>query len=156
MKPYLAALCCLTLLTACAQPPKPPIAPGQPHNSDAQALAANSWQLREAKTSGGQRIDALADKPGKPFTLTFEQGRVAIGNGCNHAGGRYQLRGETLRISELTTTLMACADRRLMDADAAIFQRLDGTSQAVIVPGTPQSLRLITSGKDVLIFDAMP
>lgn len=117
-------LACLLACTtaACSMSP---VAGAATRLSDA-ALSAHPWVLEQATRADGQPVAALQDKPGKPFALTLQHGRLGVANGCNHMGGQYRLQGDELVIGDLMSTLMACADNRLMDADGAMGEALKG------------------------------
>lgn len=117
-----SVLACLLVLSvaACGTPS----AVGSGAKPSEAVLSAHPWVLVQATGADGQPVDALQDKPGKPFVLTLQQGRLGIANGCNHMGGDYRLQGDELVIGEVMSTLMACADQRLMDADGAMGEAL--------------------------------
>lgn len=116
---FLPCLLALTMV-ACATPP----AAGTAATPSEAALSAQPWVLVQATTADGQPVAALLDKPGTPFALTLQHGRLGVANGCNHIGGQYRLQGNALVIGDLMSTLMACADNRLMDADGAMGEAL--------------------------------
>ena len=68
-------------------------------------LAGTTWTV-DSIISG----DAVSSVPdGAVATLVFtEDGRVEVDNGCNVGGGTYEVTDDTLRVSELMTTLRAC------------------------------------------------
>lgn len=133
---YLACLLALAV-AACGTPPTA----GNGAAASEATLAAHPWVLVQATGADGQAITALVDKPGKPFELTLQQGRLGVANGCNHMGGSYRLQGDALVIGNLMSTLMACADQRLMQADGTLGEALKGRMQ-VQMP-SPQTLELI-------------
>ena len=118
---YLACLLALAA-AACGTPP----AAGNGATPSESMLTAHPWVLVQATGADAQPLAALQDKPGKPLELTFQQGRLGVANGCNHMGGPYRLQGDALVIGNLMSTLMACADQRLMQADGAIGEALKG------------------------------
>jgi heat shock protein HslJ len=66
-----------------------------------------SWTLTQLQ---GRQISS----PPVP-TLIFKDGKVSGNASCNHFGGSYQRGlGETLKIEQLMSTLMACADQSAM------------------------------------------
>jgi heat shock protein HslJ len=47
---------------------------------------------------------------GTQTTIQFEDGEVSGSAGCNHYGGSYQIKGDTIRFEGLYSTEMACMD----------------------------------------------
>jgi heat shock protein HslJ len=120
------------------------------------ALSAYHWDLVAAKDQQGQAIAALQPPGDKPLRLDFADGRIGISGGCNRIGGSYRQTDASLQFGPLTQTEMACADRRLMDLDAAIAQRLAGTVQARIRSGESPQLQLVAGNGDHLDFSGTP
>ena len=156
-------------LAACA--PKPPSAPAavppagdvsSPVASDpaamtpAQRLAAYVWHLREAKAADGSPLRELLDTPGRMLALRFEDGRISMLNGCNRMGGRASIEAGALHVSGIETTLMACADRRLMDMDRVAARVLEGRLAMSLGNGTSPSLQLSSEAGEVLLFEGEP
>jgi heat shock protein HslJ len=150
-------------LAACTRPPQ-----GQPATTpaaekpaatapatpvDAPALSANHWRLTDAKNAQGQRIDALFAKADKPVQLDFANGRVAVGNTCNRMGGAYSVRDDELRLDRMASTMMACADARLMALDQEVGNRLQGSLEFA---QSADTLTLTTASGDVLVFTGEP
>lgn len=158
MKRYLVLALPLAL-AACAKPPQgesatPPAAetpaaatPAAP--ADALALSANHWRLTDAKNAQGLRIDALFVNADKPVQLDFVDGRVRVSNTCNHMGGAYSVAGDELKFDRMASTLMACADARLMALDQEVGKRLEGSSKFA---HSADTLALTTASGDVLSF----
>lgn len=171
-------LLCLILpvaLAACAKTPEPtPLANPEPQATPAPAtpadaapvldaaktsatLAGHHWQLQDAKDSGGKRIDALFVRADQPITLDFAgNNRLGISNTCNRMSGAYALEGDTLRVSRLASTLMACADTKLMALDQETGKRLEGNSRIALQEGATPILTLTTAAGDVLTFGGQP
>lgn len=160
-------LICLILplaLVACAKTPEPtplanpepapppPAATAAPAADNTAQLAGHHWQLQQATTAAGQRIDALFVREDAPITLDFADGRLGISNTCNRMSGAYALEGSALRVSRMAATMMACADAKLMALDQEVGKRLEGNSTYVLAAGQPPSLTLTTAGGDVLTF----
>jgi len=55
--------------------------------------------------------------PAGDYSVQFGQGNVGARFGCNHIGGRYSARGDTLRTFDVHSTLMGCPE------PAATFER---------------------------------
>ena len=165
MKRYLILALPLAL-AACAKPPQgdtitppavtTPAAEGVAAPADASALSAHHWRLSEAKNAQGQRIDALFVNADKPLQLDFKDGRVGVGNTCNRMNGAYSAEGDQLLFDRLASTMMACADPKLMALDEQVAARLSGKLQMKLQAGDSPSLALTTAGGDVLTFTGEP
>lgn len=167
MKARLALILVLPLaLAACAKPPHgesaappasaAPAASAEPAATDAAALSAYHWRLADAKDAKGQRIEALFVDADKPLRLDFADGRVSAGNTCNRMGSAYSVEGNQLKFERLTSTLMACADSRLMALDEQIGKRLEGASAFALRSGAAPTLTLTGGNGDVLSFKGEP
>ena len=120
-------------------------------------LDAYHWRLSSAQDKNGQPIAALMPGTQRPLQLDFNGKRVSISGGCNGAGGSYSHDGKTLTFGDLAQTLMACADRRLMDLDSAVGERLRGSLPARIEgEADAPHLQLTTANGDRLSFDGVP
>jgi putative lipoprotein len=105
MQALIARLVLILALAACA-----PI--------DTQAsppLAGTSWTL--TLMDGWTPAD-----PKRTPTLSFADGRVSGYGGCNRFTGGYELKGATIRFSNMATTLMACEGG--MDVEGAFHRML--------------------------------
>lgn len=70
-------------------------------------LVGTIWRV-DGIVAGGV---ASSVPQGAVATLQFmPDGRLAVATGCNAVGARYEADGQSLRITELVTTDMACAD----------------------------------------------
>jgi heat shock protein HslJ len=164
-------LICLILplaLIACAKSPEPtpmanpepappapaatPSATSAPAADSTAQLAGHHWQLQQATTASGQRIDALFVREDAPITLDFADGRLGISNTCNRMSGAYALEGTVLRVSRLAATMMACADAKLMALDQEVGKRLEGNSGFALEQAATPVLKLTTAAGDVLTF----
>lgn len=160
----LLALLCVAALAACTQMPSPmhTPAPAPASADDAAAdatrarLSGHVWHLREARSAEGARIDALLDTPGQPLALRFDEGRIALLNGCNQMGGSVGVQPGALDIGPLASTLMACPDPRLMDFDRAAADAMKGRLAMQTSDGTPPTLTLTNQAGDVLRFEGEP
>ncbi|KAF1719508.1 META and DUF4377 domain-containing protein [Pseudoxanthomonas wuyuanensis] len=121
--------------------------------ADASLLPKYHWRLSGAADAEGRRIDTLFVRAEQPVQLDFAQGRLGIANTCNRIGGGYAIDGTQLKIEQLSSTLMACADNALTTLDQEVSKRLEGTLSFAIQPanGMPQ-LTLTNSQGDVLAF----
>ena len=148
MKRYLILMLPLAL-AACAKTPQQvnPLrrqlaapAATQPAPADTAALSAYHWQLNEATDANGKRIDALFVNADKPLQLDFADGRVTVGNACNHMGGAYSVAGDKLKFDRLASTLMACTDAKLMALDQEIGKRLEAELTFALQSGDAPTL----------------
>lgn len=162
MKHYLALALPLAL-AACAKPPQgepaTPPASARPATEAATASVAASvlptrhWRLSDARDANGQRIEALFVNAEKPLQLDFKDGRAGVGNTCNRMGGAYSVQGDQLKFGDLATTMMACADAKLMALDQEVGKRLEGSARFTHAGDT---LTLTVASGDVLTFTGEP
>lgn len=117
------ALLLLSLLTGCA------VLSGE------DSLNGTQWIL-----SG---IDGAAPLAGQLPTLAFEDGGVRGSSGCNTFGGSYDVRGESLTISDLMATEMACLEPERMEQESAYFAILADVTSFSLSDG-----RLVLSAPD--------
>lgn len=78
------------------------------------ALQAHNWQLTEATTADGKRVDALFFNTQKPLTLNFmatDNGNiVSFENTCNNISAPYSLSNGNLKLENIMSTMKACPD----------------------------------------------
>lgn len=161
MKMLAPALLSLAL-AACASHTAPDSAGTDAGTSTSTASAALSldayhWRLTQANDGNGQPVAALAPDAKRPLQLDFNSGRVSVSGGCNRASGRYTRDAESIGFDDMSHTLMACADRRLMELDSAIGERLHGSLKARLEGGSDApSLLLTAANGDHLRFEGHP
>ena len=124
--------------------------------SAAVTLEAYHWDLARATDPGGQAIAVLQPAGKARLRLDFVENRIAVSGGCNRIGGSYRHSGAALQVGPLMQTEMACVDRALMDLDAAIAARLQGTLQTQLLTGEPPQLELRAGNGDTLTFAGTP
>ena len=168
MKQRLCALALLSLLAGCpeqganqpsssAATAATPASAAMPAANDANAeLGRYHWRLQDATDAKGKRIDALFVRADQPLQLDFADGRIAVANACNRMGGGYTLDGESLTVASLASTMMACADPKLMALDGEIGKRLQGASKLSLLAGDTPTLTLATASGDKLVFAGEP
>jgi heat shock protein HslJ len=168
MKRLLPAFALLSLLSGCPQKGSDapaasattaatPASAAAPAASDANAqLGRYHWRLQDATDASGKRIDALFVQADKPLQLDFADGRIAVANACNRMGGDYSLEGESLTIARMASTMMACADPKLMALDGEIGKRLEGASKLTLLTGDTPTLTLANGAGDTLVFAGEP
>jgi heat shock protein HslJ len=83
-------------------------------------LVGPTWTVESIITG-----DAVASVPaGATSTLAFaDNGTLTLNTGCNTGGGRYEIDGDVIRLSDLVQTLIGCDDARgeLEDAVVAVL-----------------------------------
>jgi heat shock protein HslJ len=108
---------------------------------DPETLFANAnWTLAQL----GE--EALTSD--RELSIRFEDGRVSGSSGCNRFMGGYSLTGESLTLSELATTQMACSDEvmaqegRILDrlADVSMFDLTDADGALVLRTGLGETI----------------
>lgn len=118
----------------------------------AGTLPKYHWRLASAVDAKGRPIDALLVRPAQPLTLEFKDGKLAIGNTCNRMGGTYMVGGNGVTVGKLASTMMACADPKLMALDQEVGKRLEGKLGVRLSKGDARQLELKTAAGDVLVF----
>lgn len=159
----LLVLLCVAAVAACTQTPTSTPAPSATQataddttTGAAARLSGHAWHLREANTADGARIGALMDTPGQPLALRFDDGRIALLNGCNQIGGAVRILPTALEIGQLVSTMMACPDTRLMDFVRVAAKAMEGRLAMQFEDGTQPSLTLTNPAGDVLRFQGEP
>lgn len=114
-------------------------------------LAGTQWQLASYGTPGAETPVAS----GSVVTLSFESADRLGGNGgCNSFGGEYTVQNNTLTISGVVSTLMACADSAVTQQEQVYlsalgaaygFERLD--NQLIIHYNSGQRLIFTRTGQ---------
>ncbi len=136
------------------QPPigptvRPPSTPFLPQKTPLRGdtLENTQWRL----ISMG-RVGAVQWIPTEiNITLEFGAGgQVSGSSGCNTFSGSYQVEGQRLMFGALATTLMACADSRLMDLEAAYLAALQSAETYDLQVN--QLVILYDQGQSQLIF----
>jgi len=72
----------------------------------ASALQANTWRLQSLPGKDGKDLGAAR----QPLTVRFEAGRVSGFSGCNRLVGSYAVENDTVTLSQLAGTMMACPE----------------------------------------------
>ena len=110
------------------------------------------WRLASATDAKGQPIDALQARPAQPVTLDFRKGQIAVSNTCNRMSGRYTLGPNKLTIDKLASTMMACADPKLMALDREVGKHLQGDLAMRMSTGDDRQIELKTTAGGILVF----
>jgi heat shock protein HslJ len=107
-----------------------------------ESLENTYWKLIRL----GDAPLALAPRQREPhLILNSATQRVGGSGGCNHLGGRYELKGDRLSLDSLVTTLMACNEG--METEQAFLEALQRVSRWRIVG---QQLELVDQAGDVV------
>jgi hypothetical protein len=96
-----------------------------------KTLQAFHWDLEKADDASGRALPAFtALAPQRVVRLGFVGGekpseqRVVVDKLCNAMGAGYQLKGSDISISRPVSTMMACADTRLMQLEHTVGAQL--------------------------------
>ena len=80
--------------------------------------------------------------PGTTITAIFEDGQVRGSAGCNSYGGSYQVSGDTIAVSEISFTEMACLEPEgVMDQETTFLEFLGDARTFRLGDGQLQILR---------------
>lgn len=91
-----------------------------------RALEDTEWTLT-GMLSGSEDTGAVSSVPaGVTATLVFAGGSLSGSDGCNRVMGDYRVEGDTITVSQLASTLMACKGAA-GDVAAHVMSVLDGT-----------------------------
>jgi heat shock protein HslJ len=91
--------------------------------------------------------------PGTEITATFEKGHVH-GAACNSYGGKYQVSGDRLTVSEVFATEMACLDPQgVMEQETLYLRLLTGVQSFSLTGGR---LSILAAGGEELTFAPAP
>lgn len=85
-------------------------------------LTDRSWTLARLVVNGREQPLSGAH----PATLRFQprNHNISGSGGCNSYGGSYSILGGSLRFDNTYSTLMACADTRIMEQESVYTQAL--------------------------------
>lgn len=104
---------------------------GMPASTVNKTLQAFHWDLEKADDANGQALPAYtALAPQRVVRLSFVGGdkpgeqRVVVDRLCNAMGAGYQLSGHDITVSRPVSTMMACADTRLMQLEQTVGAQL--------------------------------
>ncbi len=127
---------------------------GRPTDAPASAPAGpdaltqvGRWTLQGATDARGRPLSAALPNGKAVHAVVFAHGRLVLEGGCNNIGGPYAIdvRGR-LVVTEIQSTLKACADQALMAGDAAVSGLLQGESEWRIAESYPEQLFLEHAG----------
>ena len=113
---------CTSAAAEVTTPPAKSTAPSSAENN----LANTQWVL----VSFGAPDAETPIVEASTITLEFgADGQAGGSGGCNSYGGEYQVQDHTLSFSQINSTLMACADERVMQQEQRYFQALETAGQ---------------------------
>lgn len=105
-------------------------------------LEGTYWRL----TSVGNTTVAATSRQREPHLILRSRDRAVSGNGgCNSMGGTYELRGDRITFSRVSSTMMACAGG--MNTEQAFFAALGRTNRWRV---SGDMLELLDSAGNVL------
>ena len=109
----------------------------------APALANTRWALVS--------INGQPPTAGRALTLSFQSDSQLGGDsGCNSYGGQYHLSGSRITVTQMISTLRACAEQPLNDQEA-VFQKALGDAAQINLAGNQLTVKN-ASGGEVLAF----
>lgn len=116
MKPvYILLLSLSLLIAACSAFPQ----------AGADLAIPSKWKLESFGKMGAETPTV----DGSVVTLEFNDNHQLGGKGgCNSFGAQYEVKGSTLVIKELISTLMACMDEQTNQQEAQYFAALQNAS----------------------------
>jgi heat shock protein HslJ len=88
-------------------------------------LEGTTWQLESVLSGTGDDSSASSVPGQKPPTIRFEDGRAEVFSGCNRGSGSVEIGEETLTVTGLALTKMACPDE-LGTLESTVLAVLDG------------------------------
>lgn len=121
------------------------------------ALQANNWELVNATTHSGEKIDALFMDPAKPLTLNFMEmdgaNYVSFMNTCNNISAGYSVVDGNVKLGSVISTMMACPDAEAK-FDAATVETVMG-KYALSEDANKAPMLVITNDNQVAHFKAV-
>jgi heat shock protein HslJ len=88
----------------------------------------------------------------RPLELRLADGRLSSNGACNSIGGGYRIEDGRLHVDALAQTLRGCP-QELLNADAALVERLEGTPRFALAADTPPTLTLTADDGRTLVFE---
>lgn len=104
-------------------------------------LDGSAWEL--SSLHGKRLVEGVI------VSIEFKDGQLGGSGGCNSYGGAYEVDGERIRVKELVSTLMACANPSVTDQESAYLQSLGDAHRFELADG---QLQIYQSGGEVLTF----
>ncbi len=143
-------------LAACVNTDKKSPATGAQTADPQTTLKAFHWLLRDAVDAQGKPLVDFAVEQERPLQLDFDAGRLGISGACNRIGGSYRLAGNDLRVGQLVSTQMACADNWLMTREQGVGRFFSVPVSYQLNRTEPPSLVLTNDHGERLTFAGEP
>jgi heat shock protein HslJ len=96
-------------------------------------------------------INGAAPLAGRPITLSFDAGAVQGSGGCNRYFGDYQVAGDSLTVTDLMWTEMACVEPGWMEQEADYLASLSAVDGFALADG---QLSLLDAGTQTLTLES--
>jgi len=114
--------------------------------TNADSLEGTTWVL--------VRYNDTPPIEGTQPTITFEEGQVSGTASCNHYGGSYEVKGDSIRFEALFSTEMACMEPEgVMEQERAYLEMLGAAERFELADGAltiyAGSLGTLTFGTEV-------
>lgn len=121
------------------------------------ALQVNNWQLVDAKTSDGKKVEALFTNAAKPLTLSFTtidgNKMVSLMNTCNTISAPYSVVNGNVELGSMMSTMMACPDAEAKFDAAAVASVVGKYTLSQGADKTP--MLVVTNNHQVAHFKAV-
>lgn len=114
-------------------------------SSPAADLSGSSWSL--------QTLENQSLVAGSIITIEFNKGELKGSGGCNAYFGGYEISEESLTISQIGSTMMACEDGGISNQESGYFQAL-GSASSFEIDG--DTLNILTGENISLVFTRQP
>ena len=153
MKRYLLSLLVAPLvLVGCAQMPdsNPPV------SQAVDSLDAFHWQLTDATSHSGKRLDYLFIQPTRPVQVDFSVNRFSISNTCNVINGNYLLNDNLVTFSDMVSTRMLCANPQLNTLEQQVASQFQKKANIDIFLSANPVMKLRFVDGNTLTFTGRP
>ncbi|MGV8879843.1 MAG: META domain-containing protein [Sphingobacteriaceae bacterium] len=107
------------------------------------AIVKKHWKLITVGTMEAPQVDAY-------IIFGTEPGRLRGKAGCNTIGGRYQVRGAEIKITEIFGTKMACPD---LEIENAFTKALEAADRYAV---NKETLELFSGNNLLATLNALP
>ncbi len=112
-------------------------------------LEGTTWTV---ETLNSAQASSSLPAGGRPPTVVFQGGTVAVDTGCNTGSGSYTLAEGSVTFGPIATTRMACTDPNGQQVETAVLAVLSGTATYAI----DADLLTLTNGANGLVLRAAP
>ena len=142
---FLAGCCRLAAANAAAAP-----APAIAADTGPAPIEGPTWRLTALRGLDTKELSAVR----QGVTARFDSGRLQGFSGCNQMVGSYTIAGDTVTMSALAGTMMACP-APVMRVEDALKKTLAGTLQFAVT-GNHLTLTAPGDSDPLLVFEAAP